>query len=132
MSEYEYHLGMRLDGKYYCVIFQHGVPLAIAFTDDYDTEEEAIEAAKVLVREKQVESMDNSIRAPNQGCWLGAGRRIGIISEGPQIQNNDNTPSEKSTLPLLNKNPRPRGGLGVSHRRENIWRGWLTLSIIYP
>jgi hypothetical protein len=49
MSEYEYHLGMRLDGKYYCVIFQHGVPLAIAFTDDYDTEEEAIEAAKEVI-----------------------------------------------------------------------------------
>jgi hypothetical protein len=40
---------MRLDGKYYCVIFQHGVPLAIAFTDDYDTEEEAIEAAKEVI-----------------------------------------------------------------------------------
>ena len=50
MSKYEYHLDMRLDGIYYCRIYLHGVPGAIFFTDDYDLEEEAIEAVKVLIR----------------------------------------------------------------------------------
>jgi hypothetical protein len=51
MNEYEFHLDMRLDGKYYCSIYQHGIPGPIAFTDDYDTEEEAIEAAKERIEE---------------------------------------------------------------------------------
>ncbi len=44
---------MRLDGKYYCRIYQHGIPGAIASTDDYDTEEEATEAAKGIILEIQ-------------------------------------------------------------------------------
>ena len=50
---YEFQLDIRLDGKYYCRIYQHGVPGAIATTDDYDTEEEAMEAAKKLIRRLQ-------------------------------------------------------------------------------
>jgi hypothetical protein len=53
MNEYEYQLDMRLDGKYYCRIYQHGVPGAIATTDDHDTEQGAIEAAKSLILENQ-------------------------------------------------------------------------------
>ena len=49
MNDYEYHLGIRLDGKYYCSIYQHGIPGPIAFTDDCDTEEEALEAAKQII-----------------------------------------------------------------------------------
>ena len=60
MDEYEYHLEIRLDGKYYCRIYQHGIPLAIAVTDDFETEEEAIEAAKEIVdrfRENQTKKV---------------------------------------------------------------------------
>jgi hypothetical protein len=53
MNEYEYQLDMRLDGKYYCRIYQHGIPGAIASTDDYDTEEEAVEAANGIILEIQ-------------------------------------------------------------------------------
>lgn len=49
MNEHEYHLDIRFDGKHYCRIYQHGVHGAIASTDDYDTEEEAIEASKFLI-----------------------------------------------------------------------------------
>ena len=44
MNKYDYYLEIRLDGKYYCSIYKHGIPGPIAFTDDYDTEEEATEA----------------------------------------------------------------------------------------
>jgi hypothetical protein len=54
MNEYEYQLDMRLDGKYYCRIYQHGIPGAIASTDDYDTEEEAVEAANGIILEIQM------------------------------------------------------------------------------
>jgi hypothetical protein len=50
MNEYEYQLDIKLDGKYYCRIYQHGIPGPIFFTDDFDTEEEAIEAAEELFR----------------------------------------------------------------------------------
>jgi hypothetical protein len=36
---YEYQLDIRLDGKYYYRIYKHGIPGAIASTDDYDTEQ---------------------------------------------------------------------------------------------
>jgi hypothetical protein len=49
MDQYEYHLGIRLDGKYYFSIYLYGIPGPIAFTDDFETEEEAIEAAKEIV-----------------------------------------------------------------------------------
>jgi hypothetical protein len=54
MHEYEgmlYQVDTRLDGKYYCRIYQYGIPGAIASTDDYDKEEEAIEAAEALIQE---------------------------------------------------------------------------------
>ena len=40
---------IRLDGKYYCSICGYGIPRPISFTDDYDMEEEAIEAAQILI-----------------------------------------------------------------------------------
>ena len=49
MNEYEFHLDTRLDGKYYCRIYQHGIPGAIASTDDYDTGQEAIEVAEGII-----------------------------------------------------------------------------------
>ena len=55
MNGYEYHLVIRLDGKYYCKIYQHGIPGPIAFTDDCDMEEEARKAAKEIIRECQGE-----------------------------------------------------------------------------
>ena len=50
MNEYEYQLDIRLDGKYCCRIYLRGIPGAIASTDDYDTEEGAIEAAEEIIR----------------------------------------------------------------------------------
>ena len=41
---------MRIDGKYYCRDYKHGIPGAIASTDDYETEEEAIEVVKAIIR----------------------------------------------------------------------------------
>jgi hypothetical protein len=49
MNEYGYHLEIRLEGKYKCSIYRHGIPLPFAVTDDYEMEEEAIEAAKRLM-----------------------------------------------------------------------------------
>jgi hypothetical protein len=40
---------MRLDGKYYCSIYPRDIQGQIAFTDDYNTEGEAMEAAKELI-----------------------------------------------------------------------------------
>ncbi len=51
MSEYEYQLDIRLDGKYYCRIYQHGIPGAITSTEDFDSKEEAIEVAEEIIRE---------------------------------------------------------------------------------
>jgi hypothetical protein len=56
MNGYEYQIDIRLDGKYYCRIYQHGNPGAIASANDYETEEEAIEAAKVLIQEHQAKT----------------------------------------------------------------------------
>lgn len=56
MSEYEFQLDIRLDGKYYCRIYQHGIPGAIASTDDYDTGEEALEAAEEIIRGLQLKT----------------------------------------------------------------------------
>ena len=56
MSEYEYQLDMPLDGKYYCRIYQHGIPGAIASTDDYEKQEDAIEAAEALIHEYQAKA----------------------------------------------------------------------------
>jgi hypothetical protein len=46
---YEYHLGIRLDGKYYCRIYQHEIPGTIATTEDFDTEDDAVEASKGII-----------------------------------------------------------------------------------
>ncbi len=50
LIEHEYQVDIGRDGNYYCRIYQYGVPGAIASTDDYDTEEEAIEAAEEIIR----------------------------------------------------------------------------------
>lgn len=62
MNDYEYHLDMRFDGKYYCRIYKHGIPGAIASTDDYDTEDEALEAAKRLIEDLR-RTIRNSTRS---------------------------------------------------------------------
>jgi hypothetical protein len=54
MYEYEemqYQENIRIDGQYYCRIYKQGLPGPIFFTDDYDSEEEAIEAAKAIIRD---------------------------------------------------------------------------------
>jgi hypothetical protein len=58
MDRYVYQLATRLDGKYYCRIFQFGVPHQLASTNDYDTEEEAIEAAELLIQDYQIRTDD--------------------------------------------------------------------------
>jgi acyl-CoA reductase-like NAD-dependent aldehyde dehydrogenase len=47
---------MRLDGKYYCRIYQHGILGAIASTEDFDSEEEALEAAEEINRGLQLKT----------------------------------------------------------------------------
>lgn len=49
MNKYTFHLDTRVDGKFYCSIYQHGIPGPIAFTDDFDSEEEAVKAAEEIV-----------------------------------------------------------------------------------
>lgn len=49
MNKYEYQMDMRLDEKAYYRTYQHGIPSPIGSTDDYDSEEEAIEAAKETI-----------------------------------------------------------------------------------
>jgi hypothetical protein len=51
MDKYVYQVDTSLDGKFYCRIYQFGIPQPLASTDDYDTEEEASEAAEVLIQE---------------------------------------------------------------------------------
>lgn len=59
MNEYEYQLVMRIDGKCYCRIYIHWIPGAVASTDDYDTEEEAIEeAVKAIILEYQATTQE--------------------------------------------------------------------------
>ena len=49
MSEYEFQLDIRLDGKYYCRIYQYGIPGTVGITDDFDTDEEVIDAANEII-----------------------------------------------------------------------------------
>jgi hypothetical protein len=49
MNNYEFHLDIRLDGKYYRRIYQHDIPGTIAITVDYDTEEPVTEAAEETI-----------------------------------------------------------------------------------
>ncbi len=56
---YEFQVDIRLDGKYYCRIYQHGIPGTIANIDDYVAEQDAIEAAEEIIRRLRVE--DNEL-----------------------------------------------------------------------
>jgi hypothetical protein len=58
MKAFDFQLDMRLDSKYYCRIYQHGIPGAIASTDDFDTEEEAIEAAEEIILELRAKTIE--------------------------------------------------------------------------
>jgi hypothetical protein len=51
MDKYVYQVDTRLDGKFYCIIYQFGVPQPLASTDDYHTEEEALEGAEEIIQE---------------------------------------------------------------------------------
>ncbi len=54
MFEFEgllFQVDTRSDDKFYCRIYQHDIPKALDKTDDFDTEEEAIEGAKTLIQE---------------------------------------------------------------------------------
>ena len=53
---YEFQVDIRLDGKYYCRIYLHGVPASIASTDDFIEEEDAIKAAEALIQEYQAKA----------------------------------------------------------------------------
>jgi hypothetical protein len=55
MDKFEYQIDMRLDEKSYCRTYQHGIPAPIGSTDDYETEEEAIEATKETIKLKTKE-----------------------------------------------------------------------------
>jgi hypothetical protein len=58
MKAYEFQVDMRLDGKYYCRIYQFGIPDALASTDDYDEQDDAIEAAEELIKEYQANNAE--------------------------------------------------------------------------
>ena len=47
----QFQVILRIDGQYYCRIYKPGIHLALFFTDDFDTEEEAVEAAKAIIRD---------------------------------------------------------------------------------
>ncbi len=54
MLEYqgmEYQIDMGLDGRYYARIYKQGIPGPIFFTDDYNTEEQAIASAKAIIQD---------------------------------------------------------------------------------
>ena len=56
MDKYVFQLSTRLDGKYYCRIYQFGIPDAIATIDDYDEQKDAIEAAEATIQEYQAKA----------------------------------------------------------------------------
>ncbi len=56
MDKYVFQLSTRIDGKYYCRIYQFGIPDAIATTDDYDEQKDAIEAAEATIQEYQAKA----------------------------------------------------------------------------
>ena len=51
MDKYLYQIATRLDGKYYYRIYQLGIRQQFATTDDYDEQEDALEAAEATIRE---------------------------------------------------------------------------------
>ena len=58
MDKYVYQVDTRLDGKYCCRIYQFGIPDAIATTDDYDEQKDAIEAAEATIQEYQANTAE--------------------------------------------------------------------------
>jgi hypothetical protein len=57
MIEYlgmQFQLVLRIDGRYYARIYTPGIPLALFFTDDYDTQEDAIASAKAIIQDHRV------------------------------------------------------------------------------
>jgi hypothetical protein len=48
-----YQLDTRPDGKFYCQIYHARIRAAVATTSDYDKEEDAVIAAKALIRDYQ-------------------------------------------------------------------------------
>ncbi len=58
MDKYLYQVDTRLNGKYYCRIYQFGIPDALASTDDYDEQDDAIEAAEALIQEYQANTAE--------------------------------------------------------------------------
>jgi hypothetical protein len=58
MDRYIYQLSTRLDGKYYCRIFQLRVQQQLEATDDYDEQKDAIEAAEALIQEHQANTAE--------------------------------------------------------------------------
>ncbi len=56
MDKYLYQVDTRLDGKYYCRVYQFGIQDALDTTDDYVEEEDAIEAAEVIIQEYQAKT----------------------------------------------------------------------------
>jgi hypothetical protein len=54
MIEYlgmQFQIVLRIDGQYYARIYTSGNPLALFFTDDYDTDTQAIAAAEKIIRD---------------------------------------------------------------------------------
>ena len=52
MIEYEemqYQIDIQMDGRYYARIYKAGIPGPIFFTDDFDTKDEAVEAAIQII-----------------------------------------------------------------------------------
>ncbi len=56
MDKYVFQLATRLDGKYYCRIYQFGITDALVTTDDFDEQEDAIEAAEAIIQEYQAKT----------------------------------------------------------------------------
>ncbi len=56
----EYQIDVRIDGQFYCRIYNQGLALPgpIFFTDNYPMEEEAIEAVKEIIQEYQAKADD--------------------------------------------------------------------------
>lgn len=49
----QFQLVQRIEGQYYAKIYTPGIPLALFFTDDFETEEAAKAAAEAKIRNHQ-------------------------------------------------------------------------------
>jgi hypothetical protein len=56
MDKYVYQVDARLDGRFYCWIYQFGFPDALATADDYGKQEDAIEAAEEIINGLQLKT----------------------------------------------------------------------------